>query len=600
MPTISIPEQKIEIPEISLYLPAGLFIPYFGALSTTVKVDSPIYSTSWNAKLENKDSSLVSSLISSCSSTIKLLEYSLEATATTRFEDGTLNLVGTSLLTHSDLKVDWQHVFMQNLRMKRQASSDASSRHTLNIDIISPTFIDASFRYTARKDSLSASVSSPSSGYVGFLLQRRTPSQVYAKLFSRYASAPDKDVEILSFKATLRNSEKLALQAGWNIQAQWDMFMELKERVPAITSALFKFANKHHTAQFGMDLNRASLKLKNTLSNTIERAYHEIPRTLDNLQSSLSEARDQAMTEYFSATDGLFVDLQELVRRLADDARHLLRHYQRNIKVMLDAVIMFLSETKFQLPGFQDKLTGQELYQRASSSIAMVIDQAIQKIADILESYPEALLDYIRNIEFTVPGLDLVVSGREVLDWVKSAMRDVQNWIVEWVQNAKNVRLEEMLQKLSDFLQSCIQKAEELITALKSQDFEELSTQHPFRVVKDIHAILYHSHAAIKAWIEDAKQVIAEYKDRVKIKIQEVYNQMTLERLNTNLQFWIDMINSHLNSFNNELIDFLQRTSKSAQPYVRRQFDFLFGDDYEKLLLQEKQRAKGSPALVRR
>ncbi|KAI1895133.1 hypothetical protein AGOR_G00103160 [Albula goreensis] len=566
LPTITIPEQRIEIPEISLYLPAGVFIPYFGALSAAVKVDSPIYKTSWDAKLENKDSSLVSSLKSSCTSTIKLLEFSLDATATTRFEDGTLSLLGTAVLTHSDVKVDWQQVFSQNIRGKRQASLDASSRHTLNIDIISPTFIDANFRYTSRKDGLSASVSSPSCGFVGLLLQRRTPSQVYAKLFSRYASAPDKDVEILSFKATLRNSEKLALQTGWNVQAQWDMLTELKERVPAITNAIFKFANKHHSAQFGMDLNRASLKLKNTLSNTIERAYHEIPRTLESVQSGLEDIREQGKAVYKRATDGLLVDLQEIFSRMADNARQLLRQYQQNIKVMLDAVIQFLSETKFQLPGFQDKLTGQELYQRASSSIAMAIDQFVQKIADVLESYPEALLDYIRQIEFTVPGLEVVVSGREILDSVRSAMRDIQSRIVEWVQNVKNVRLEQILQELSDFLQACIQKAEEVIASLNLQDLEEASAR-----INNIYADIHNSRPmrAVAVWIEDAKQSAAEYKDRIKLKIQEAYNQMTLDRMNSDLQFWIDLINSNLNSFNNNFIEFLQLSSKSLQPYVR-------------------------------
>ncbi|XP_064159415.1 apolipoprotein B-100 isoform X1 [Anguilla rostrata] len=564
MPTITIPQQRIDVPEVSLYLPTGVFIPYFGALSTTVKVQSPIYSNSWDVKLENKDSALVSSLKSSCTSTIKLLEYSLEATATTRLEDGTLNLIGTSLFTHSDLKVDWQHVFAHNMRAKRQASSDDSSRHTLSVDIISPTFIDANFRYTSRKDGLSASLSSPSAGFVGLLLQKRSPSQVYAKLFARYASAPDKDVEILSFKATLRNSEKLALQTGWNLQAQVDMFTELKERVPAITSALLKFANKHHTAQFGMDLNRASLKLKNTLSNTIERAYHEIPRSLDTLQANLEKMKDQGKAVYKRATNNMFIDLQEMVGRLADDTRDLLRQYQKNVKIMLDAVIKFLSDTKFQLPGFQDKLTGQELYQRASSSVVMAVDQAVQKIADILESYPESLLDYVERIEFTVPGLELEVSGSRILDWVKSFMRDVQNWVVDWARNAKNVRLEQILRKLSDLLQSLIQKAEQLVASLKLQDLGELSAR-----LNDVYGELRKPLHGVFARLEAARESTAEYKDLAKMKIQEVYNQVTLERVNTDLQRSIETIIGHTNNVNTELIDFLQRASKSAQPYVR-------------------------------
>ncbi|XP_036398917.1 apolipoprotein B-100 isoform X2 [Megalops cyprinoides] len=566
MPAITIPEQKIEVPEISIYLPSGVFIPYFGALSTTVKFSSPIYNTTWTAKVENKDSTLVSSLKSSCSSTILLLEYDLDATATTRIEDGALSLLGKCTLSHSDLNVDWQHIFTQNLRTRRQASSDASSRHTLSVDLTSPTFIDMNFRYTSRKDGLSATVSSPSSGFLGFLLQRRTPAQFQGKLFARYPSAPEKDVEILSAKATLRNSEKLMLQAGWNADAPWDMLLGLKERVPAITNALFKFANKHHTAQFGMDLNRASLKLKNTLSNTIERAYHEIPRIFESLQSGIEQMRDQGKVMYKKATDGMLVDLQEVVSKFSDNARHLLRQYGKNIKVMLDAVIKFLSETKFQLPGSKDKLTGQELFQRASSSVAMAIDQVVQQIADFLESYPEALFDHIRKIEFTIPGTDQVVSGREILDSVKSTMRKIQNQIVEMVQNAKSVSLEEMLQKLSDFLQSCLRQAEKLIASLKSKDLDELSTR-----INEAYTDLRRSSTMreISVRIEEARQATAEYKDKAKMTIQDIYNKMTLERLNTNLQSLIEVINTHTNRFLSELIDFLQQVSKSAQPYVR-------------------------------
>lgn len=60
------------------------------------------------------------------------------------------------------------------------------SHHTLNVDITSQTFADVSFRYASRKDGITASMSSPSSGFLGLYLQRRSPSQLYGKLFSRY------------------------------------------------------------------------------------------------------------------------------------------------------------------------------------------------------------------------------------------------------------------------------------------------------------------------------------------------------------------------------------------------------------------------------
>lgn len=78
LPAITIPEQKIEIPEISLHLPLSVFIPSFGALSTSVKVSSPIYNNTWTAKVENKEPGFVYTLKSSCISTMTFLAYDLE------------------------------------------------------------------------------------------------------------------------------------------------------------------------------------------------------------------------------------------------------------------------------------------------------------------------------------------------------------------------------------------------------------------------------------------------------------------------------------------------------------------------------------------
>lgn len=84
LPTIVIPEQKIEIPAIALNLPLSVFIPAVGALSTTLKVSSPIYNVSTTATMEKKDSRLVTSLSSICTSTVILLEYDLSGKTDTQ------------------------------------------------------------------------------------------------------------------------------------------------------------------------------------------------------------------------------------------------------------------------------------------------------------------------------------------------------------------------------------------------------------------------------------------------------------------------------------------------------------------------------------
>lgn len=59
--------------------------------------------------------------------------------------------------------------------------------HTLNVDIISPTFTDVNIRYAARTDGVSASVSTPTTGHLGFQLQGKIPSEMNARIYSRYA-----------------------------------------------------------------------------------------------------------------------------------------------------------------------------------------------------------------------------------------------------------------------------------------------------------------------------------------------------------------------------------------------------------------------------
>lgn len=60
------------------------------------------------------------------------------------------------------------------------------SHHTLNVDITSPTFTDVNLRYAAQRDGVSASVSTPSAGFLGFQLNGRAPSQMAARVYGRY------------------------------------------------------------------------------------------------------------------------------------------------------------------------------------------------------------------------------------------------------------------------------------------------------------------------------------------------------------------------------------------------------------------------------
>uniref|UniRef100_A0A667YKX4 Apolipoprotein B n=1 Tax=Myripristis murdjan TaxID=586833 RepID=A0A667YKX4_9TELE len=557
IPTITIPEQKMEIPEIALYLPSSVFLPAFGALAATLETSSPIYNLTTTANLEIKDSRLVSSLKSICTSTMIFLEYDLGATATLGFDNGIISLNGKSSFIHNDINVDWQHVFAQNLRTKRQtASADAMvSRHTLNVNITSTTFVDVSFRFASRKDGITTSVSSPSSGFLGLHVQRRSPSQLYGKFFSRYLSTPGKDTDILTIKASLRNSERLSLQTNWDLVVLYDMIEGSKERMPAITEALLKFINKYHTAHFGFDLNRAGMKLKNSVSNAIERVYHEVPMSFSTLQNSVEQLSDQGNNVYRKVSDSIMsINVQEVRDRVTNKARQLLQHSEQNIKILLDALMKFLSDTKFAMPGFEEKMTGLEISQRACRAVSSAMDRATQGFANLMEIIGDTIFNYTGEIQFTIPGTSILVNAKEIMENLMSSLNSIKEHPVQTLQ------LEVLLRKVGDLLLMIFKKLEELTDTLRAENLDFVSQ------IEDIYTEALQSS---KQHIEEARRNIPEYKDLAKLKVQEVYNRINMVRVNNDLKDVISILQSYLYGGIKESIDLIGKASQNTTPYIQ-------------------------------
>lgn len=78
LPTITIPQQQIEIPVFTLALPAGIYFPKFGALSSSFKVTSPLYSATWKTDLKNTKEAFEHSIDFTANSPLQFLEYNLD------------------------------------------------------------------------------------------------------------------------------------------------------------------------------------------------------------------------------------------------------------------------------------------------------------------------------------------------------------------------------------------------------------------------------------------------------------------------------------------------------------------------------------------
>ncbi|KAJ8356213.1 hypothetical protein SKAU_G00190070, partial [Synaphobranchus kaupii] len=541
LPVIHVPATLNQLTLPSLTLPTmqrSIMIPVMGNMTYEFSFKSAVLTLNSNAGLYNQDD-IVAQVGVTSTSVFEILKSKLDVKSTLKKKRG-LKLITTMSLEHTNAQ--GTHESTITLNWKGMETSMATvGKIMLPIETLE---FDQKLTGNSR-NGISASVFSPSTGFLGFQLQK-TQSQVAGRLFGRYLSAPENDVEILTVKASLKHPEKLNLQTSWNAEVPYEMLLGLKERVPDITSAL---------------------TLKDAVSNTIEKVYSEIPRTVNTLQSGIEQIKDQSKIMYRRAAENFKdTNLQEISRELSVYFRYILSQYQNNIKVILDAVIQFLRETKFLIPGIEEERTGLEIYQMVSHYVTMLIEDAIREVPEWVAFHTKTFIELVEDTVITLPGSNHLISGKEIVDDLKSIMENAQAKAIAMVRSLQAVRLEDMLERLRDLLLYTVNIADDFITSLMSQNVDNLSAW-----VNAVYSDAVNSEvfSDVSVRLKEAGAAAGEKLGLAKTKLQEVYSQMTMEKLNSILQSWIDALAKHLNSFNNKITEFLKQISQNVQPFVR-------------------------------
>uniref|UniRef100_A0A8K9WYG7 Vitellogenin domain-containing protein n=1 Tax=Oncorhynchus mykiss TaxID=8022 RepID=A0A8K9WYG7_ONCMY len=278
----------------------------------------------------------------------------------------------------------------------------------------------------------------------------------------------------------------------------------------------------------------------------------------DRLEGSMEQIMDQGKVIYKRAAENIAaMDLTAITDKLSNSVIFVLRQYQKNVQVLLDAAIKFLRETQFQMPGLEGKMSGLEAYQKLSRSFAELVEEAMTKVPEFFAYHGAALLEQIRNIKFTLPGSSNLVSGREILDDLMAAIEKIQKQVIIIVKRVGDVPLEDIVSRLSAFLRLTVQKTEELIVSLKSQDMEKLTVW-----MSDVFSKAIDSHAMsdIAQQIEEAKRIIREYRD--------LFAEMSIEQLNADIEAWIDSVIQSINAIHTKVTEFLQDITRNAESFV--------------------------------
>ncbi|NXT37091.1 APOB protein, partial [Pelecanoides urinatrix] len=509
LPTITIPEQKIEIPPLKISLPAGIYIPSFGALTGSVKVASPLYNVTWRTDLTNKKDSFEQSIDSTCSSTVQFLEYDLNVVSNYKYEEGMFVMKTRGSFSHRDMSANYK----EDLTLSGIRVMD----NTASLDIISPTFTDVHMRYQETDRSLSSSVSSPSAGTLGYVIEMDADI-LMAKVYYRTRSAPQKDIDILKSEISFKKPDLIQMKFNWKEDAAKDLLLGLKEKVPKMTNAVYRYVNRYHKEHMGLEISAATLKMKNIMQNNADKAYTFAVKQIDQIDAQLRTAANEASDKYQemkfkakqlyqeAADQAEQFDYGRIKAKLLDTTIDIIEEYHRRIKHLIDSAIEFLKTTKFQVPGLSEKYTGEEIYLMTTEKVAKNADLCLSK----LQEYFDALIAAINELEVRVPASETILRGRNVLDQIKEMLKHLQEKIRQTFTTLQEADFAGRLKQLKQVVQQVFQKVEGMVRNLQSKNFEDIKVQTQ-QLYKDAMASDYAQK--LRSLAEDVKKYISQFQD---------------------------------------------------------------------------------------
>ncbi|NIG58664.1 apolipoprotein [Pontoporia blainvillei] len=534
LPTVTMPEQTIEIPSMKFSVPAGIFIPSFGTLTARFEVASPLYNATWSAGLKNKEDHVETFLDSTCSSTIQFLEYDLNVVGTHKIEGGMLVCKTNGSFAHHDFSAEYEEVG------RYQGLGYWNGKVDLNIT--SPTLTDVRLRYQKSKNHHSSSVASAAIGTVVMDMRNINNSLRRWNLSYRPQSSPDKTLNIVKIEMRGPESDdEVQIIANWEEEAVSELLSSLKDNMPKAMGASYDYVNKYHQEYTGLDLRDASLKLRRGLQNSAEQVYQGAVRQIDEVDVGLRRVARGTTRTYQRWKDkakSLYQELlaqedhsgfQRLQKKVFDSLIGVTQEYNVTVNRVIDSFMDLLKSTRFQLPGGAGNYTEDELYTMVLKKVGKLLSQVHSKIhsgLEILFSYFQDLIEkseLIKDLKNKFP-FDSVYNqliGRvsECGKLLKSLSQEIQKAL----SDLQSVKTTEMLSDLKRFLQSIFQEIEEELKRLKEKKFTDLinDIQHDISTTFDIFISF-----VFRLLKENLGHNFGEFNELVQNKLQEASQEL--------------------------------------------------------------------------
>ncbi|KAM9798130.1 apolipoprotein Bb, tandem duplicate 1 [Neosynchiropus ocellatus] len=477
-------------------------------IETNTRLTTPVYSTVIDAVIDGSAPVFSVALKSSAKSAMVFLEYDMAASSTTNFENAAMNMVNKFLLTHTDMKVDLTNIINQALWTPTDGS------YTLNADITSATFTDMNLRCVARREVVSASVSIPSVGFLGLQFNGRVPSQMSARIYSRYPSAPEVDVDILVIRAVPKDGDKLSLQIVYDMEVPATMVSELRMRLPSIIHTFAKFADKYQ------------------ITKTVKELWSMV-------QKRVLEAYDAA----------IHYDMN--LSQLSIFFRNTVVQYQKSVEVLLEAVVKFLRETQFKIPGTDRLTTLPEVFREVTSSFATVLDRIIRTVYEFAEAHFNIFVERFSQMKFKMP-LGDALTGAQIVERVKTDAKVIYQQVQHIVRNMES--LDTMMEMISDTFKVLVIKTQDLVDSIRSDYLDD--------VLIKVNELYRRILTLVKESVDEISR----------LDVRDIRHYM-----DEGIRKLVDLINWFYNIF----YDYLHKASEELKPYMnvsdgRFEFDIAY------------------------
>ncbi|KAK2890072.1 hypothetical protein Q8A73_018372 [Channa argus] len=535
MPTMHVPSalSELTLPKITLPKVQSIKLPLMGDLTYEFSMKTAMITLKTNASILNQDE-IVMKFDASSSSEFEILTGKIQGNTNVNTDDG---FKMASVLSLKHLLVEGNHDSTFAFGCENVDTSITNSAKVNLPDMTMEIYQEITGN---PEEGLVLSMSTPSAGLIAVQMQTKQPAVVKARLYGRYPSEPTTDIDIVGVKMSVVNSEKLNIQTTWNMEMPYEVMLGLKKQVPRVIEMV---------------------------SDPASRIYNKISRQARILKTSIEQARKQGKVMFKRAIENFAAASPSDVMIAATDKTILiLKECQKKIEIAFDAVVKFLRETKFQIPGYEQRLSGLEIYQKYTAFVADVSEEAVQKIPEYFASMFTAVLEYIRATEFTLPGSNHIVSGKDVLDDLFVALKKIQDQVIVTVRKLGNIKVEDMTKTLSALMQFTIEQSEKFLQTLKSQNVEKLST-----FVTEVYNDFINSPviADVTKQVGETCRIVLEYLKAMRAKLQNILSDMSSQQLQADIQSWIDALVKRINTFHNNVIKMFKEKSKNVKQFVR-------------------------------